>query len=309
MASLYPRRVEVDAVPVSTSSLPMKVEFAFTRMQCDDVSLQQRNESVLKERSELLAMQEQRNESLLKERAELLAMQVSLLAQEKASLLAQQQAYNHIGLLRCGFTPPIIPAFMPPPGLSFSSQAEARAAKICKKQCKNVSFDHDSDRASTCSGSAGSSDVMSDSDSIGTTVIMRNIPNRFGHTSLAAVLDMHGFSGVYDLIYVPIDFATGVSFGYAFVNLASVVDADRFIASFDGFKWGGASKKVCSVVRCDDDESPSERVERYRNLPVMHSSMPDSFKPAMYSAGQRAPFPGPTKKLRAPRFQCPGKKD
>lgn len=154
-----------------------------------------------------------------------------------------------------------------------------------------------------------SSEVMSDSDFIGTTVIVRNIPNRFSHGSLAAVLDTHGFSGLYDLIYVPIDFATGVSFGYAFVNLTSVDEAERFIARFDGLKWGGASKKVCGVVRCDDGESPSERVERYRNLPVMHSSMPDSFKPAMYAGGQRVPFPPPTKKLRAPRVQCQGKKE
>jgi len=171
-----------------------------------------------------------------------------------------------------------------------------------------VVSDDNSDVASTCSGSADCSEVTSNSDVLGTTVIMRNIPNRFSHTGLAAVLDTNGFSGVYDLIYVPLDFATGVSFGYAFVNLSSVEESERFIASFDGFKWGGSSKKVCAIVRCCDNESPSERVERYRNLPVMHSSVPDSFKPALYSGGQRVSFPAPTKRLRVPRMQCPAKK-
>jgi hypothetical protein len=293
VAIMSPRRVEVNSVAFSDSSLPMKVELAAARMPCNEVSLQQKNDNLLKERSELLAMQ------------------VSLLAREQASLFAQQQAYTHLGFHSAlmpppgQFSAPISPAFMPPPGLALPSQAEAHVATARKTHYKSAGCDHDSDRASTCSGSAESSDVLSDSDSSGTTVVVRNIPNRFSHESLAAVLDARGFSGVYDLIYVPIDFATGVSFGYAFVNLTTVDETERFIASFNGFRWGGASKKVCSVVRCDDGESPSERVERYRNLPAMHSSMPDSFKPAMYSGGQRVPFPAPTKKLRAPR----GKKE
>lgn len=289
MATTSPLRVEVNSVTFSSSSLPMKVELSVDRMPCDEVSLQQKKESLLKERSELLAMQ------------------ASLLAREQASLLAQQQAYVQYGFLRRGFSAPMSPAFRPPPGLSLSPQAEAFAADACQKQRKNASCDDYSDRASTCSGSAESCEVISNSDSAGTTVIVRNIPNRFSQAALAAVLDKEGFVGVYDLIYVPVDFATGVSFGYAFVNLTSVDEAERFLASFDGFKWGGASKKVCGVALCDDNESPSERVERYRNLPVMHSSVPDHFKPAMYSGGERVPFPVPTKRLRAPRIQ--GKKE
>jgi hypothetical protein len=281
MATMSPCHIDANSLAFSSSSLPKKVELA---VNWDANSLQQRNESLLKERTELLAMQ------------------ASLLAQEQASLLAQQQAYTQIGFLRCGFTAPIPPGFRPPPGLSLP------AADACQKQRKNVGCDDYSDRASTCSGSAESSEVMSNSDSIGTTVIMRNIPNRFSQAVLAGVLDKHGFSGVYDLIYVPVDFATGVSFGYAFVNLTSVDEAERFMASFNGFKWGGASKKVCGIAMCNDNESPSERVERYRNLPVMHSSVPDSFKPAMYSGVHRVPFPVPTKRLRAPRIQCVGNK-
>jgi hypothetical protein len=280
----------------------MKVELAVDRKQSEDVSLQQKKESLLKEREELLAMQ------------------ASLLAQEQVSFLAQQQAYAQIGMLRRGITAPIPPSFRPPPGLSFFPQP-AHVADTCQKQRKNASArssaltsitescDDNSDRVSTCSGSTETLDVTSNSDTVGTTVIMRNIPNRFSHSVLAAVLDNHGFSGVYDLIYVPIDFATGVSYGYAFVNLTSVDEAERFMASFEGFKWGGASKKVCGVALCDDNESPSERVERYRNMPVMHSSVPDSFKPAMYSGGQRVPFPVPTKRLRPPRIQYQGKRE
>lgn len=180
--------------------------------------------------------------------------------------------------------------------------AKIRAPEACKKQCRFA--DDISDNASTCSGSDKSSEAAI------TTVVMRNIPNRFSHVTLTTVLDNHGFSGAYDLVYVPVDFATGVSYGYAFVNLTSAEGVEGFIAHFDGFSdWDGQSKKVCRVVPCDSNESPSERIERYRNLRVMHASVPDTFKPVMYSAGQRVPFPAPTKKLRPPRVQGAGQKE
>jgi len=277
----------------------------------------------------------QETERLNHERIHLLAMRESLCCMGKMGF-SKQQAYEQalrmdLYFLQHGIVDPVIPvvstapAFRPPPGLSLSTPTKTKVGK-------RVHFSDDSDIASTCSGSServrmisGSSsesvEVLSDSDSesievlsdtscLGsTTVIMRNIPNRFSHVTLAALLDNNGFSGVYDLLYLPVDYASGVSLGYAFVNLSSTEGAKRLIASFDGFnQWGGASKKVCCVVPCHDNESLSERLDRYRNLPVMHSSVPDTYKPVLYSAGQRVPFPAPTKKLRPPRSQVQGKK-
>jgi hypothetical protein len=226
----------------------------------------------------------------MQEREQLLAMQAVIVAK-------QQQAF----ISNMGMVVPTPCAFMPPPGL-----APPAPAKICSHDAgrKQVKFADDvSDDASTCSGSVKSVEGA------GTTVIVRNIPNRFSHSTLAVVLDNNGFSGEYDLIYVPVDFATGVSYGYAFVNLTSAEAVDEFMTCFGGFSdWGGPSKKVCQVVPCDSNESLSERVERYRNLRVMHASVPDAFKPVLYSGGQRVPFPAPTKQLRPPRVQSAGQK-
>jgi hypothetical protein len=233
---------------------------------------------------------EQERDRLMKEREQLLAMQAILIAK-------QQQAY----IQNMGMAIPSPQTFMPPPGLELPAPANMRSPDACKKQVKFA--DDISDDASTCSGSA-------QSDMSGTTVIMRNIPNRFSHSTLATVLDNNGFSGEYDLIYVPIDFATGVSYGYAFVNLTSADAVEEFKACFEGFSnWGGPSKKVCKVVPCDSNESLEERVERYRNLRVMHASVPDTFKPVLYSGGQRVPFPAPTKQLRPPRVQTSVQKE
>lgn len=227
----------------------------------------------------------------MKEREQLLAMQALLVAKQ------QQACIQNMGMVA-----PTPRSFMPPPGLAPPAPAKTRSSDACRKQVKFA--DDISDDASTCSGSVKSADGA------GTTVILRNIPNRFSHSTLAAVLDNNGFSGEYDLIYVPVDFATGVSYGYAFVNLTSAEGVEEFMACFDGFSnWGGPSKKVAQVVLCDSNESLSERVERYRNLRVMHASVPDAFKPVLYSGGQRVPFPAPTKQLRPPRVQNSGQKE
>lgn len=249
---------------------------------------------------------QQERELLIKQRDQLLATWASLMAQQKAYV--DYASVPAVPVFKPPHPLPTVPAFRPPPGLSLPSQEHVQTANACGKHRRKVGSEDLSDVASTCSGSADSSEVASNSDASSTTVIMRNIPNRFSHAALAAVLDKHGFFGAYDLVYLPFDFSTGVSFGYAFVNLITADEAERFTASFDGFsQWGGSSQKVCRVVPCHDNETLSERVERYRNLPVMHSSVPDSFKPVLYSAGQPVPFPAPTKRLRPPRVLA-GKK-
>ena len=41
-------------------------------------------------------------------------------------------------------------------------------------------------------------------------------------------------------------------------------------------------------------------VERYRNSPVMHRSVPDEYEPVIFKNGVRKNFPRPTKKVKAP---------
>jgi hypothetical protein len=236
---------------------------------------------------------EQERERLMQEREQLLTMQAIFSAQQ------QHACIQHMGIVARAAQ-----AFTPPPGLTPLAPAKTRSLGARRKQVSLA--ENIRDDVSTRSGS-----VMSvESASITNTVVMRNIPNRFSHSTLAAVLDNNGFYGEYDLIYVPMDFATGVSYGYAFVNLTSANAVSEFVACFDGFSdWGGPSKKVCKVVPCDSNESVEERVERYRNLRAMHPSVPDAFKPVLYSGGQRVPFPAPTKQIRQPSFRSSGQKE
>mmetsp|Transcript_42077 Transcript_42077/g.105863 ORF Transcript_42077/g.105863 Transcript_42077/m.105863 type:complete len:303 (+) Transcript_42077:3-911(+) len=138
----------------------------------------------------------------------------------------------------------------------------------------------------------------------GTTVMLRNIPNRYTQSMLVSLLDEHGFTAGYDFVYLPMDFRNGVNLGYAFVNLLKHEDALRLMTTFQGFsKWFFDSAKVCEVSWAHPHQGLEEHVERYRNSPVMHPSMPQEYKPMMFQNGVRVAFPPPTKAIRAPKLR------
>jgi RNA recognition motif-containing protein len=137
-----------------------------------------------------------------------------------------------------------------------------------------------------------------------TTVMLRSFPNNYNSAMLLELIDSKGFKGWYDFVYLPIDFMTGSNLGYGFLNFTSHENAVKFIESFDGFsEWTVPSKKCCTVVWSDPHQGSEAYVERYRNSPVMHRSVPIQYKPALFKDGERIPFPPPTKNVRAPRLR------
>jgi hypothetical protein len=134
-----------------------------------------------------------------------------------------------------------------------------------------------------------------------TTVMLRNLPNNHSRTMLIKLIDDQGFAGQYDFLYLPMDFKSHASLGYAFVNLLSLELAAKFWASFDGFKdWTVMSQKVCTVSWSHPHQGLEAHIERYRNSPVMHEDVPDEYKPMVFQDAVRGMFPPPTKRLRAP---------
>lgn len=135
-----------------------------------------------------------------------------------------------------------------------------------------------------------------------TTVMMRNIPNDYTQAMLLHLLNAEGFGGSFDLFYLPIDFRKKVAnFGYGFVNLVDPASAKRFQDHFSGFcTWSVPSDKVCQVTWSNTLQGIDANVERYRNCPVMHKSVPDEWKPVLFKEGTPTEFPVPTKRVRAP---------
>jgi hypothetical protein len=137
--------------------------------------------------------------------------------------------------------------------------------------------------------------------------MLRNLPNNYSRRMLLALMDEEGFAGKYDFVYLPIDFKSQASLGYAFINLVSEEESRRFAKHFNGFsRWALPSQKVCRVSWSMPHQGLEAHVERYRNSPVMHEGVSDEFKPVLFENGSRLPFPPPTKKIRAPRMR-PGR--
>merc|ERR1739845_154542 len=85
-------------------------------------------------------------------------------------------------------------------------------------------------------------------------------------------------------------------------NLVSHEQASRFVETWDGFsRWSIPSKKACVLGWSRPHQGCTANIERYRNSPIMHESVPDDYKPVVFCHGKRIPFPPATKRITRPR--------
>lgn len=137
-----------------------------------------------------------------------------------------------------------------------------------------------------------------------TTAMLRNLPPEYDGPMLLTLLDTQGFSALYTFVYLPIDFRTGHSFGYGFIDFTTPEVAEKFRAHFGGFTaWAVPSDRVGEVCWSEPLQGLEAHIERYRNSPMMHESVSDAFKPMLFDKGVRVPFPPPTKRLKPPRLR------
>jgi len=135
-----------------------------------------------------------------------------------------------------------------------------------------------------------------------TTLMLRNLPNNYTRDMLLQMLDSQGFSGYYDFVYLPCDFNRNANLGYCFVNLVSEDCVRAFWNTFDNFTgWVLPTAKICQVSWSGPHQGLKAHVDRYKNSPVMHQSVPDEYKPVLFSNGIRKPFPPPSRKIKPPK--------
>lgn len=136
-----------------------------------------------------------------------------------------------------------------------------------------------------------------------TTIMLRNLPNNYTREMLLEMLDAEGFDGRYDFVYLPIDFKTQAGVGYAFVNAVDNAAAQELWTTFEGYNnWVLPTSKKCWVSWSKPVQGLRANVQRWRNSSVMHSSMPEEYKPCIFVNGARAKFPRASRALQAPRF-------
>ncbi|CAI0475178.1 unnamed protein product [Linum tenue] len=81
-----------------------------------------------------------------------------------------------------------------------------------------------------------------------TTLMIKNIPNKYTSKMLLAAID-EKHRGTYDFLYLPIDFKNKCNVGYAFINMLSPSHIVPFYEAFNGKKWEKFnSEKVASLA-------------------------------------------------------------
>lgn len=134
-----------------------------------------------------------------------------------------------------------------------------------------------------------------------TLLMLRNLPNKYNKAQLITKLDSQGLHGHYNFVYVPTDFWTKSCFGYGFFNMVSHEDAIEAHDCFQGFKkWSVPSRKTCEVSWGRGLDNLQALIERYRNSPVTHQSVPEAFKPTLFRRGAPVAFPAPTRAIHPP---------
>jgi len=143
----------------------------------------------------------------------------------------------------------------------------------------------------------------SDSTIGGTTLILKNLPPTLCREALLRVLDEAGFHGRYDFAYLPTDMSHGGCYCYAFINMICHEAALDFFERLEGFcAWPHDSGRAMQVL-WSDIQGQQAYIDKYRNSTVMHESVPEHCKPALFRNGSRMLFPAPTQRIKAPRLR------
>merc|ERR1719359_422427 len=139
-------------------------------------------------------------------------------------------------------------------------------------------LDEDMVGGSRGSGSKAAGKKKGDDDDANyTTVMLRNIPNKYTRGMLIEQLHRSGFKGDIDYLYLPTDFANRCNVGYCFVNFREASARARFVTAFDGVAAqsclpGFNSYKVCQVTRAKW-QGREDNVRRLKSSPELMAQL------------------------------------
>ncbi|KAF1326793.1 Mei2-like protein, partial [Globisporangium splendens] len=128
-----------------------------------------------------------------------------------------------------------------------------------------------------------------------TTLMIRNIPNKYTQQMLLHEINVH-HRGQYDFFYLPIDFKNKCNMGYAFINFMDAASIVPFYQEFDSQKWMNfSSEKVCAIsyARLQGKQAMITRFQNSSLLEKHESYRPLVFVSSGVNRGKPEPFPAP----------------
>jgi len=127
---------------------------------------------------------------------------------------------------------------------------------------------------------------------IKTTLMLRNLPNKYTRDMLLEEIAEKGLLGDLDFFYLPIDLRHKCNVGYCFLNIADPANVQRFKDTFHNGKLEQVKSGKTCVVSDAKLQGLAVNIESYRNSAVMN--MAEKYHPLIFKNGEREAFPPPT---------------
>lgn len=126
-----------------------------------------------------------------------------------------------------------------------------------------------------------------------TTLMIKNIPNKYTSKMLLAAIDEH-HRGTYDFIYLPIDFKNKCNVGYSFINMISPSQIVPFFQAFNGKKWEKFNSEKVASLAYARIQGKAALIAHFQNSSLMNEDKrcrPILFHSDGPNVGDQEPFP------------------
>ncbi|KAL5724510.1 hypothetical protein ACHQM5_007761 [Ranunculus cassubicifolius] len=136
-------------------------------------------------------------------------------------------------------------------------------------------------------------DLILRGDDTRTTLMIKNIPNKYTSKMLLAAID-ENHRGTYDFIYLPIDFKNKCNVGYAFINMINPSQIVPFYQTFHGKKWEKFNSEKVASLAYARIQGKAALISHFQNSSLMNEDKrcrPILFHSDGPNAGDQEPFP------------------
>jgi len=122
-----------------------------------------------------------------------------------------------------------------------------------------------------------------------TTMMLRNIPNKYTQNTLLQEVDDLGFAQTYDFFYLPMDVHNRSNVGYAFINFLCPTDAERFRQTFSDHRFQRFQSRKISSVCTAHVQGLDQNLRHFENRAVTHARN-DQYRPIVLRGNCRVDF-------------------
>eukprot|EP00929_Paragymnodinium_shiwhaense_P000688 TRINITY_DN100921_c0_g1_i1.p1 TRINITY_DN100921_c0_g1~~TRINITY_DN100921_c0_g1_i1.p1 ORF type:complete len:377 (-),score=72.13 TRINITY_DN100921_c0_g1_i1:250-1380(-) len=122
-----------------------------------------------------------------------------------------------------------------------------------------------------------------------TTMMLRNIPNKYTQAKLLNEIDQCGFEGSYNFFYLPMDVHNRSNVGYAFINFKTEPEASNFKAVFSQHCFQRFHGRKVALVCSAHVQGLEQNIRHFENRAVTHAKN-DQYRPVVIHQGSRISF-------------------